>query len=255
MQAEQAAMAGRVALVTGGASGIGAATVRRLRHRHARVAVVDLQPPEEGAADLGIVADVADPEVWPVLVSRVVSALGPLDVVHLNAGVVTGESVVDRISDAQWRRVTAVNLDHVFYGIRATVPVLEGRDAVIVVTASLAGLTAFEADPAYTATKHAVVGLVRSLAGQLAARRIRIQAVCPGIVATPLIGDGAEQLRRAGFPLLSPEEVADAVLCALTSTRSGECWYVQPGRPPAPYEFRNVPGPRTPGAAGMRPPL
>lgn len=251
-----ASVAGEVAVVTGGASGIGEATVRRLRDQGARVAVVDLAQPPNNVADLALQADVGDPEVWPSLVSTIRERLGIPRLVHLNAGVTTGETDVERITDAQWRRLMRVNVDHVFYGVRAFTPLMaEHGGGVVVVTASLAGLTAFHADPAYTASKHAVVGLVRSLAGQLAARGIRIQAVCPGIVATPLIGEGADRLRQAGFPLLDPGEVADAVLAAATSEGTGECWYVQPGRPAAPYVFRNVPGPRVPGAEGMRPPL
>jgi NAD(P)-dependent dehydrogenase (short-subunit alcohol dehydrogenase family) len=130
-----------------------------------------------------------------------------------------------------------------------------GNGGNIVATASLAGLIGFEADPIYTLTKHAVVGLVRSVAGQLEPKGIRVNAVCPGIVDTPLVGpDGASRLRAAGFPLLSPADIAEGVVQAITDGSTGQCWACQPGREPVKFRFGQVPGPRTKGAEGMRPP-
>jgi NAD(P)-dependent dehydrogenase (short-subunit alcohol dehydrogenase family) len=250
-----ASFEGRIALVTGGASGIGLATVRRLREAGARVAVADLMEPAPGDADLTVVADVADGGAWPGLVERVEHDLGGLDAVHLNAGVGGGGSDVVAISDDAYRRLVRVNLDHVFFGLRAVVPALERRGGGrVVVTASLAGLMGMAIDPVYSATKHAVVGLVRSCADPLAARGVVVNAVCPGIADTPLLGDGREPLLAAGFPLLEADEVAAAVMRALAEGRPGECWYVQPGREPAPFQFGGVPGPRRPGAEGVRPP-
>ncbi|HEY6377915.1 MAG TPA: SDR family NAD(P)-dependent oxidoreductase [Candidatus Dormibacteraeota bacterium] len=246
---------GRVALVTGGASGIGLATVRRLRAAGARVAVADLDPAPVGEADLALVTDVADGGAWPGLVERVERELGGLDVVHLNAGVVGGEGDVTSVSDEAYRRLMRVNVDHVFFGLRSAVPALERRGGGrVVVTASLAGLMGMVVDPVYAATKHAVVGLVRSCAGPLAARGVVISAVCPGIADTPLLGVGREPFVAAGFPLLEADEVAAAVMRALQEGGPGECWYVQPGREPAPYRFAGVPGPRSPGSEGARPP-
>jgi len=251
------ALNGKVALVTGGASGIGLATARRLVAEGASVAVVDLNPPPDGVAELFIDLDVAASESWPAIVDRVEGRLRGLHVVHLNAGVTTGEPFVDRVTDAQWRRLIGVNVEHVFFGVRATVPVLErSGGGVIVATSSLAGLSPFDPDPVYTLSKHAVVGLVRSAAPQLRARGIRIQAVCPGITDTQLVGAAeADFLRHAGFPLLDPGDVAEGVMRAISSEGTGECWFVQPGREPGAFQFRGVPGPRTPGAEGMRPPL
>jgi NAD(P)-dependent dehydrogenase (short-subunit alcohol dehydrogenase family) len=250
------ALDGKVALVTGGASGIGLATARRLGSEGASVAVVDLRPPPAGVAKLAIDLDVAASESWPAIVDRVEGRLRGLHVVHLNAGITTGEPFVDRVTDAQWRRLLGINVEHVFFGVRAVVPVMErSGGGVIVATASLAGITPFDPDPIYTLSKHAVVGLVRSAAPQLRARGIRIQAVCPGITETALVGEAADFLRQSGFPLLQPEDVAEAVMRAIASEATGECWFVQPGREPGPFQFRGVPGPRTAGAEGMRPPL
>lgn len=252
-----AALEGAVALVTGAASGIGLATARALAGRGARVAGVDLEEPPDGVAALTVRADVGDPAAWPEIVARVERDLGRLDVVHLNAGVTTGIGDITAIDDAAYRRIMRVNVDAVFYGLRATLPVLE-RDGggAVVATASLAGLTAMATDPVYTATKHAVVGLVRSVAPSALARGVRVNAVCPGIVATPLLGEqGRAALDAMEFPLLAPEDIAAAVLRILDGDGSGECWYCQPGREPEPFVFRRVPGPRVAGKEGMRPPI
>jgi NAD(P)-dependent dehydrogenase (short-subunit alcohol dehydrogenase family) len=126
--------------------------------------------------------------------------------------------------------------------------------AAIVVTASLAGLVAAPQDPLYTLTKHAVVGFVRSVAPQLAKRGIRIAAVAPGFVDTPLLQDGRARFVDAGFPLLSPEDVADAILTAARSDETGAVWVVQPGREPERFRFPNVPGPRDASGATIGPP-
>lgn len=250
-----AAFAERTALVTGGASGIGLATVRRLRGEGARVAVADLIEPQVGEADLAVVIDVAHADAWPSLVERIERELGGLDIVHLNAGVGGAGADLTAISDAEYRRMVRVNLDHVFFGLRASVPALERRGGGrVVVTASLAGLMGMAIDPVYSATKHAVVGLVRSCAEPLAERGIVVNAICPGIADTPLLGDGREPLLATGFPLLEADDVAHAVMRALQDGGPGECWYVQPGREPAPFRFGGVPGPRRAGSEGMRPP-
>ncbi len=251
------ALDGRVALVTGGASGIGLATVRRLRDEGARVAAVDLQEARgEDPSDLHVVADVAEPGAWPGIVERVESALGSIDVAHLNAGVMTGQRDITQLSDEQYRRVMRVNVDGVVFGVREVARAMQRRGGgQIIATASLAGIVAFGHDPIYTATKHAVVGLVRSLGAQLDEKGIHIAAICPGIVETPLIGDDARVLRDAGFPMLRAEDIAAAVVLALRERKPGACYAVQPGREPVEYQFRDVPGPRTPGGEGLRPPI
>lgn len=251
------ALDGKVAVVTGGASGIGLATVRRLKAEGARVVAVDLAEPRgDDPSDLHVVADVADPQAWPGIVARVEDAFGGIDVAHLNAGVTTGNGDVTAVTDEQYRRVMRVNVDGVFFGVRALVPAMERRGGgAIVATASLAGLAPFAHDPVYTASKHAVVGLVRSLAQPLEGKGIRITAVCPGIVETPLVGDDIAILREVGFPLLQPEDIAAAVVLAVSEGKSGACYAVQPGREPLDFNFGGVPGPRVPGKEGVRPPI
>jgi NAD(P)-dependent dehydrogenase (short-subunit alcohol dehydrogenase family) len=236
---------GKVAVVTGGASGIGLETVRRLQAEGAEVVAVDLQPPP----DLGVRfvrADVGDSSAWDAIVGEAESAFGGLDIAFLNAGVTTGNGDVDTVTDEQYRRIMGANVDGVFFGLRAVVPAMERRGGgAVVATASLAGLLAFAPDPVYTATKHAVVGLVRAAAPQLEAKGIRINAVCPGMVRTPLVGDVDEAaLAAAGWPMMDPAQIADAVVELVTGTATGQAYVCQAGREPTEYRFGGVPGPR-----------
>jgi NAD(P)-dependent dehydrogenase (short-subunit alcohol dehydrogenase family) len=190
--------------------------------------------------------DVSDPRAW--------DEVEPVELACLNAGVVTGVGDVTALTDADYRRVLGANVDGVVFGVRHLARVMP-RGGAIVVTASLAGLTTMERDPVYALTKHAVVGFVRSVAAQLAARGIRINMVNPGIVDTPLLGEVRAALTAGGFPLLRPEEVAEAVLIAARDVETGQAWVVQPGREPVKFRFPGVPGPRAPGGEGVVPPL
>ncbi len=226
----------RSALVTGGRSGIGAAIVSALERDGVDVQVLDI-------AD-GF--DVSDPRAW--------AAVGAVDLACLNAGVVAGESEMARVSDEEYRRIVGVNVDGVVFGIRRLAQVMDGGS--IVVTASLAGLTATEQDPLYALTKHAVVGFVRSAAPQLAARGIRLNMVNPGFVDTAMLDSvGRAAFEAAGFPLLQPEDVAAAVMRAAEDEDVGQAWIVQPGREPMKFRFPNLPGPRVEGKEGIQPPL
>ena len=216
----------RRAIVTGGASGIGAALVSRLRHEGFAVE----------SLDLATGFDVSDPAHW--------ERVGPVEVACLNAGVLGGAADPAELTLDDYRRAFAVNVDVVVLAVRrlARVMPLGGR---IVCTASLAGLTAVPDDPVYAATKHAVVGFVRSAAPPLEARGISINAVCPGFADTPMVAGAArERLERAGFPLLPAAAVADAAWLALTSGETGRAWVVQPGRAPLDFRFPTLPGPR-----------
>jgi NAD(P)-dependent dehydrogenase (short-subunit alcohol dehydrogenase family) len=235
---------GKVAVVTGGSSGIGLATVQRFKSEGAAVLVADLAEGPEG--DAFVQADVGDSAAWPAIVAAA-EKLGGLDVAYLNAGVTTGEADITALTDDQYRRIMGVNVDGVVFGARAVVPAMAARGGgAIVATASLAGLISFPPDPIYTLTKHAVVGFVRSLAQQLEPKGITVNAVCPGIVDTPLLGEPAKTaLTAAGFPLISADQIAAAVFDLATGGGSGQAWVCQSGREPVAYEFRDVPGPRS----------
>jgi len=215
------------ALVTGSAGGIGSAIVSKLRTEGFTVQELDLVH--------GF--DVADPDCW--------EHVGSVDLACLNAGVVTSDDgEITTLTDKQYRRALGVNVDGVVFGVRRLDRVMP-KGSTIVVTASLAGLTAIPDDPIYGLTKHAVIGFVRSVADQLSSRGIRIQAVCPGWADTALTTNGFRQdLVDRGFRLLEPSAVAEGVWAAYKSEGTGEAWVVQPGREPLPYEFKGVPGPR-----------
>uniref|UniRef100_UPI0015F0FD7F SDR family oxidoreductase n=1 Tax=Pseudonocardia pini TaxID=2758030 RepID=UPI0015F0FD7F len=221
--------------------------------RHHAAPVPGRRPQGRVAAELGGTArtvDVTDPEAVQALVAAA-EEIGPLRTVLLNAGMTSGQSGVEDLDLAGYRAIMGVNVDHVVFGVVAAVPALRraggGR---IVATASLAGLVAMPGDALYTASKHAVVGYVRSAAPTLAASGITVNAVCPGFADTPLIARAKAQF--GDFPLLTAENVADAIEAILERGEPGECWFVQPGREPSPYGFRGVPGPK---GAGTPPPV
>ena len=204
------------ALVTGGEGGLGQAIRARLEREGYEVESLDLTN--------GF--DVTSPEAW--------ERVGPVDVACLNAGVLTGELTYEN-----YRRAVEVNVDGVVLGVLRLRQVMDR--GVIVATASLAGLIGMPSDPVYSLTKHAVVGFVRSMAPLL--EPIRLNAVCPGIADTPMIDGQRAAFAAAGFPLLAPGDVADATWRAVAGGGTGECWFVQPGREPAPFRFANLPGP------------
>ena len=223
----------RTAVVTGSASGIGEAVVALLRADGAKVQGLDL-------AD-GF--DVADPRAW--------ETVGAAELACLNAGVLTGNGDIASLSDGHYRRAVGVNVDGVVFGVRRLARVMP-KGSTIVATASLAGLMPAAQDPLYTLTKHAVVGFVRSVAPQLAARDVRINAVAPGFVDTPLLGEeGRARFVDAGFPLLQPDDVARAILTAARSGGTGQVWVIQPGREAQPFRFPSVPGPRDASGAAV----
>jgi NAD(P)-dependent dehydrogenase (short-subunit alcohol dehydrogenase family) len=197
--------------------------------------------------------DVSDEVAWDRLVEELGHREGRTVGALLNAGVLTAP-VPTEVLDVPWarlERVRGVNLDGVLLGVRALAPIIARcGGGAIVATASLAGLGPYEQDPMYAATKHAVVGFVRSAAPQLAARGVRLQAICPGGVDTALLT--AEQKRRIvdeGRPILDPAEVAEAVVALLAADEAGLVHTIVAGRGAERYEFRGVPGPRRPGSA------
>ncbi|TWV34366.1 SDR family oxidoreductase [Streptomyces misionensis] len=230
--------AGRSALVTGSASGIGLATARRLGAGGARVVIADYN--EEGAAKAaaelkaeGIKAaavrlDVTSPESVAAAVAFTVDAFGGLDLAVNNAGIGGPSAPTGDYDIEAYDRVVRTNLDGVFYSLRYELPAIEatGNGGAIVNVASILGSVGFAGSAAYVAAKHGVVGLTKTAAAEYAAKNIRVNAVGPGFIETPLLQgmdraayDGLVALHPAGR-LGRPEEVAELVAFLLSDRAS-----------------------------------
>ncbi|MCH0564210.1 MULTISPECIES: SDR family NAD(P)-dependent oxidoreductase [unclassified Streptomyces] len=249
------ALRGKVAIVTGGASGLGRATALTLAEAGARVVVADLDA--RGGREVAEMAgghfracDVSDPDANRALVEFTEEQCGGVDIALLNAGVATGCGLGEDFDLARYRRAMGANLDGVVFGTHALLPAMRARGGgVIVATASLAGLAAVPLDPLYAANKHAVVGLARSLGPALATENVRFNAVCPGFAESRIIDPLRDMLAEQGLPIIPAQVVADTVLRIVAGGGTGECWFIQAGRDPEPFRFRTVPGPGEPAAA------
>lgn len=218
----------KVVLVTGAASGIGRATAIRLSGEGAQLLCADrnLEGAQATAATIGAGAvawelDVADPAACTRAVEATVSRWGRLDALANIAGI-GGFGHAAEIDDAAWQRLIDVNLTGVFQMIRAALPHLAATRGNIVNIASAAGLVGTPYASAYSASKSGVVGLTRSIAVEYATRGVRVNAICPGAVDTPLIAGGFDaitdvepRLFERLTPLLGamakPEDIAAAV--------------------------------------------
>ena len=242
---------GKVAWITGGAQGFGEAVARRLAGHGVSVVLSDVKEAagQAVATELGgsfVRCDVSDYAQCEAAIAAVMEQHGRLDIAFLNAGITTGCSLADDFDPARYRRAMGVNIDGVVYGAHAAFAALRadgGGD--LIATASLAGLTGTAFDPVYGANKHAVVGLVRAIGEDWPNHGIRVNAICPGFADTEIVNEIRGMLSDSGIPLIKVEKVVDAFMAALTSGRSAECWYIQPGREPEPFRFRGIPGPRT----------
>ena len=182
----------KVALVTGAASGIGAATARVLAAEGATVVGLDRQPGRSGGIDI-TPCDVTDPTSVRAAVDAVVDAHDGLDIVANVAGIAQFGHV-EQVSIEEWRRVLDVNLTGPFIVSQAAIPHLKARKGCIVNVASIAGLEGQPYSAAYSASKGGVVLLTKSMAVDLAGAGVRVNCVCPGTVDTPLIGDVASRI-------------------------------------------------------------
>ena len=241
---------GKVALITGGANGLGRATAERLVEAGAKVVLADIEADagNRAADEIGaefIPTDVSDPDASVAAVAYTVGKFGGLDLAFLNAGVTTGCGVGEFFDLEKYRRAMGVNLDGVVFGVNAVLPAIRARGGgSIIATASLAGLTGTPPDPIYAANKHAVVGLVRSLGPVYELEGIRVNAICPGYSDTRIIEDFRDDLIGEGLPIIPVSEVVDAITALFESPEAGQCVFVQAGREAQPFGFRNIPGPR-----------
>ena len=210
----------KVALVTGGARGIGAAVAARLHGEGARVVIADVLDGEgkETAVRLGSGAlyvhlDVTSPQEWEAAVKAAVEAFGGLNILVNNAGIVNFASIEDYTLD-QWNAVIAVNLTGTFNGIKASIPALkQSKGGSIINISSIAGLRGYEQIPGYTASKFGVRGLTKSVALDLGRYGIRANSVHPGVISTPMTAGVETDMSRVAIGRMGhPGEVASLVL-------------------------------------------
>ena len=219
---------GRVAVVTGGASGIGLASVRRLASEGARVVVADLnaeagQRTAEEVSGLFVPVDVTDPEAVERLFATANSEFGSVDIAFNNAGISPPEddSILDTGLDA-WRKVQEVNLTSVYLCCKAAIPYMraQGKGSIINTASFVAVMGAATSQISYSASKGGVLSMTRELGVQFAREGIRVNALCPGPVNTPLLQElfaadpERAQRRLVHVPMgrfAEPEEIAAAV--------------------------------------------
>ena len=214
--------AGRHALITGGGTGIGAATARALATEGAKVSLLAhrREPIDAIAAETGataITCDVTDRGDIERAYGEARAANGPFDFVILNAGI--GDSAPFlRTQREAWDRIIATNLTALFDGSQLALPdLLEGEDKRLVIVASVAGLRGAAYAAPYVASKHGAVGLARSLALEFVKTGLTVNAVCPSFVDTPMVDDSAERIHRATGR--SPDEARGALAAMNASGR------------------------------------
>lgn len=257
MRSESLDLTGKVALITGGGGGIGRATSLAFARAGARVAVCDLagaagvetaeRVRASGGAASFFPSDVGDFDQMAACVAAVVAAFGRIDVLFNNAGIEGGLAPIAEMSERNWDRVISVNLKGVFNGLRHALPVmLAQRSGSIINTASVAGTRGSPGMAAYSTSKHAVIGLTRSAAGEVGPLGIRVNAICPGPVDTRMIHaiesmvrpDDPEALaaeKRQRNPMGrygAPEEIARLALFLasdLASYVNGACYVIDGG--------------------------
>lgn len=223
-------LAGKTVLITGAAMGLGRAVAILAAAEGAKVAVLDIDAGRArdtaeivGGAHWQI--DVADPDAWSRTANEIERRFGPVHYAHLNAGIMTfplggdmERARVENVSPARYRQVVSVNVDGVFFGLQTLLPRMKSAGGeAITVTSSAAGLTPIPFDPIYGLTKHAVVGLVRSVAMAEADGPVRINAICPGGFSS--------QLLPAAFmtpKTMTPTDMAHEVIDLLLRGSTGE---------------------------------
>jgi NAD(P)-dependent dehydrogenase (short-subunit alcohol dehydrogenase family) len=220
----------KVALVTGGSSGIGKACVLSYGQKGAKVAVVDIdeengrvvvdQIQKEGGEAIFLKVDVSDHEAVEKMVADTVAAFGRLDYAVNNAGIGGAQADTGEYDIEAWLQVIDINLNGVFYCMRYEIPqMLKQGGGAIVNMSSILGTDAFEKTSAYTASKHGVIGLTKTAALDYAKRGIRVNSVGPAFISTPMVTEGFNDEELEGIMALhamgrlgEPQEVADLVI-------------------------------------------
>ena len=234
-------LVGQRAFITGGASGIGAEMARRFTREGASVVIADVNDTlgKAIAVEVGgeyVHLDVTDSTAW----EKIITTHKPFDIVCLNAGVATKTDVfgatVDypfqHLDNDSYQHIMSINVDGVVFGARAVIPgMVDRKSGHILVTASLAGIVAIAADPIYGLTKHAMVGLTKSLGAALEPHGVCVSALCPAFLDTPLLSDNTRKnLSLLGLGIMDVSIAGDLAMRALTERVSGSQWIVMDGQ-------------------------
>jgi ribitol 2-dehydrogenase len=223
-------LSGKVAAITGAASGIGLECAKSMLKAGARVVLVDRAEDrlnalcgELGPNAIPLVIDLSSPESTSTMMPQILEKAGQLDIFHANAGSYIGGDVVNGDPDA-WDRMLNLNINAVFRTVQAVLPhMVERKTGDIIVTSSIAGVVPVVWEPIYTASKHAVQAFVHTVRRQVAKHGIRVGAVLPGPVVTALLADWPKAKMEealANGSLMEPIEVAESVMFMLTRPRN-----------------------------------
>jgi ribitol 2-dehydrogenase len=223
-------LSGKVAAITGAASGIGLECARTLLAGGARVALVDRAEErlralcsELGPNAIPVVVDLTDRTSVERMMPQILEQAGQLDIFHANAGSYVGGEVIDGDPD-QWDRMLNLNINAAFRSVHAVLPhMVERKTGDIIMTSSIAGLVPVVWEPIYTASKHAIQAFVHTVRRQVAKHGIRVGSIAPGPVVTALISDWPQDKLEAALAagdLMEPTEVAAAVKFMLTRPRN-----------------------------------
>jgi NAD(P)-dependent dehydrogenase (short-subunit alcohol dehydrogenase family) len=222
-------MSKKVALVTGGATGIGAAVCTELANQDIRVAVCDTNHTDGKALakkidGVFITCDVTKLVSVQEAVRVCRQKLGVPDYVHLNAGIMTvptGHSflAIENVTEAQYQKIVGVNLNGIFHGVKTLLPLMRDKGGAVTITSSTAGLSVVPVDPMYTATKYALVGFGRAVAAANEGSNIRINVICPGVTDTQIVPN---EYRAPEFKVMSVKIIATEIADLLFYGANGE---------------------------------
>ncbi|NDA82191.1 MAG: SDR family oxidoreductase [Actinobacteria bacterium] len=234
-----ASLRSRVAFVTGGGSGIGAATSLMFASQGVKVAVVDVNHEDAegisqrierlGGEAIAIAADISKPEQVQSAVLKTVEKFHRLDIAVNNAGIGGDQAETSDLAVDSWRRVNSINLDGVFYCMKYEIPeMLKNGGGSIINISSILGQVGFARASAYVAAKHGVVGLTQAAAIEYGPRKIRVNAVGPGFIRTPILSGLSEEMLKSMAQLHALKRIGepDEVAALITFLASSEASFI-----------------------------